>query len=283
MNIVKIGFCFFVCLTILHGDLSAQEKGLSDMHNSKYTFIVRAYNKQISSECSAVLKPDVAVIQGTLRTEDIDAVKASKELDKKVKHLDDIVKNKTGRLNIQELIRTIEVKNKRGDAGADQTADKPVFVLTQYVEAVFPLDKNIDIDKALTELTQAGLDLRGSASASMYSTGANIVVSYRLSNLKELTAKVHDDCRFAAWKNWCSSNAADNMQQVCASAYKDIASALVTRSLRLTSQPVRDKSGSPRAIQLYYPWQDGQINSTELIGNIKINLTGNIDMTLSDR
>ncbi|KWT90512.1 hypothetical protein [Candidatus Magnetominusculus xianensis] len=283
MTIVKFGFCFVVCLIILTGDLLAQEKGLSDVQNSKYTFIMRAYNKQINSECNAVLKPDIAVIQGTLRADDADAVKASKEIDKKVKHLDDIVKNKTGRLNLQELVRTIEVKNKRGDAGADQSADKPVFMLIQHVEAVFPLDKNIDIDKALTELTQAGLDLRGSAYASMHSTGAYIVVSYRLSNMKELTVKVHDDCRLTAWKNWCSSNAADNMQQVCASAYKDIASALVTRSLRLTSQPVRDKSGSSRAIQLYYPWQDGQFNAIELIGNIKLNLTGNIDMMLSDR
>ncbi len=230
----------------------------------------------VRGDCSVNLRPDRFYIDGGVAGEGAKTTAAKQALQTKTAGLQRLAKRFGGRLEKKELVRTI-----RNAGGYRQPVPgnnlSPTYIIVQRFRLDFPT--KADIDQVLEGVMSLKIDYLGSNFRIGYPSSApQILAFYRFSNLRQRLGSALKSCRSAAYKNWCTTNAAPSQQVQCMKTLRGMDGEFITRSLYLKSQPVLNQRGSSYPISISYPWNDAKLERFVLMSDVPVKLQGKISM-----
>jgi hypothetical protein len=215
-----------------------------------YAYIVRSLNQTMTAACSGDVRPDRAVVVGGVTAESVKPSEAKEKIEKQLQAIQTYASQQGGKVHLMERVRA--VRGNPRDARNPKMEELP-FVVIQRLELDFPLE--IDIDSVLERLLQLGLDRYGRNVRPTYRGNTpTVVVHYRFSHLAEKLKSIHQQCKTRALQQWCE--------------------------LMLQSQPVLREQGMISPIQISYPWNESQLSTIELVGDVPLRLHGTITVKL---
>lgn len=241
-----------------------------------YAYIVRSLNQTMTAACSGDVRPDRAVVVGGVTAESVKPSEAKEQIEKQLEAIQTYVSQQGGTVHLMERVRA--VRGNPRDARNPQMEELP-FVVLQRLEVDFPLD--VDIDSVLERLLQLGLDRYGRNVRPTYRGNTpTVVVHYRFSHLAEGLKSIHRQCKTRALQQWCEANTPVSEHDACTQAITGIAHRLITQRLMLQSQPVLREQGMISPIQISYPWNEAQLSTIDLVGDVPLRLHGTITVTV---
>lgn len=253
--------------------------GISEVvpaEGENYAYIVRSLNQTMTAACSGDVRPDRAVVVGGVTAESVKPSEAKEQIEKQLQAIQTYVSQHDGTVHLMERVRA--VRGDPHDARNPKMEELP-FVVIQRLEVDFPLD--VDIDSVLERLLQLGLDRYGrSVRPTSRSNTPTVVVHYRFSRLAEELKSMHQQCKARALQQWCEANTRANEHDACTRAITGFAHRLITQRLMLQSQPVLREQGMISPIQISYPWNEAQLSTIELVGDVPLRLHGMITVKL---
>lgn len=241
-----------------------------------YAYIVRSLNQTMTAACSGDVRPDRAVVVGGVTAESLKPSEAKEQIEKQLQAIQTYASQQGGTVHLMERVRA--VRGNPRDARNPKMEELP-FVVIQRLEVDFPLE--IDIDSVLERLLQLGLDRYGRNVRPTYRGNTpTVVVHYRFSHLAEKLKSIHQQCKTRALQQWCEANTPASEHDACTRAITGIAHRLITQRLMLQSQPVLREQGVISPIQISYPWNESQLSTIELVGDVPLRLHGTITVKL---
>lgn len=231
---------------------------------------------QWTASCRGRAVPDSAVIVGGISARSLKPSEARDQVETQLAAIRAFVEKEGGTIRLLE--RTRAVQNSR-DRRHGAPVDEPPFVVVQWFEVRLAAES--PVDTVLDELLRMGLDRYGrAASWNPNDSRPQFLVRYGFTDLEGQLDQLHDNCRRQAWQSWCARIGND---ESCTGAFGAIAPFLQTRSLNLSSPPIARATGGASALQLGYPWSPAQIDDVELIGQVPVELRGQIQLSLERR
>lgn len=230
-----------------------------------------------SGECVGEVRPDRVLIAGGISAQGLKPMLVKAQLDKQIAAMQQYVADKKGQLVLLELMRAAQAVNK--SASSESTAPQP-FILVQKLEAEFPITEDIDV--ILERLIQLGLDRFGkqvTVEASSY--GRNVVVFYRVSDLRSRLDRLHATCKQRLVEQWCQLESARKNSAACKTG-DALDQRFPTLSFSLLTPPLAREHGGQAQYYLNYPWQSLQLDQVELLGNMPLSLSGPITIGTSE-
>ncbi len=267
-----------VCVLALLVPLSVggAEVGPGSPEGQDYASIVRSLKQSITAPCSGEVKPDRAGIVGGITAESLKPAQAREQIEQQLAEIQKFVSQQGGTVHVMERVRAVrgiprDARNVR--------MDQLPFVVIQRLEMEFPL--GIDIDGTLERLLQLGLDQYGrNLRLNSQDTTPKVVVRYRFSNLTATLKDIHQQCKARALQHWCETNTPAAEHQGCTQALNKIRHRFITQRLLLQSGPVLGEHGQSTLVQISYPWNEAQLNTIELVGDVPLRLHGSITVNL---
>lgn len=229
-----------------------------------------------SGECVGEVRPDRVLIVGGISAQGLKPMLVKAQLDKQIAAMRQYVADKKGELVLLELMRAAQAVNK--SATSESTVPQP-FILVQKLEAEFPITEDIDV--ILERLIQLGLDRFGkqvTVEASSY--GRNVVVFYRISDLRSRLDRLHATCKQRLVEQWCQLESAKKSAACKTGDVLD--QRFPTLSFSLVTPPIAREHGGQSQYYLNYPWQSVQLDQVELLGNMPLSLSGPIMIGTSE-
>lgn len=230
-----------------------------------------------SGECVGEVRPDRVLIVGGISAQGLKPMLVKAQLDKQIAAIRQYVADKKGRLVLLELMRAAQAVTK--SSSSESTATQP-FMLVQKLEAEFPITEDIDV--IFERLMQLGLDRFGkqvTVEASSY--GRNVVVYYRVSDLRSRLDQLHATCKQRLVEQWCQLESGRKNSAAC-KAGDTLEQRFPTLSFSLQTLPLLREHGGQSQYYLNYPWQSVQLDQVELLGNVPLSLSGPLTIGIPD-
>lgn len=230
-----------------------------------------------SGECIGEVRPDRVLIVGGISAQGLKPMLVKAQLDKQIAAIQQYVADRKGHLVLFELMRAAQAVNK--SASTESSATQP-FILVQKLEAEFPITEDIDV--IFERLMQLGLDRFGkqvTVEASSY--GRNIVVFYRVSDLRSRLDQLHATCKQRLVEQWCQLESGRKNSAAC-KAGDPPDPHFLTLSFSLQTLPLLREHGGQSQYYLNYPWQSVQLDQVELLGNVPLSLSGPLTIGTPD-
>ena len=241
-----------------------------------YTYIVRSLNQAMTGPCSGEVRPDRVVVVGGVTAESVKPSEAKAQIEKQLQEIERYVSQQGGTVHVMERVRTVQ---SNPHDGSHMKMEQLPFVVIQRMEVEFPLE--VDIDAVLERLLQLGLDRYGRNVRPTYrGSASSVIVHYRFSDLSKKLKDIHQQCKTRALRQWCEMNAPASEHTSCTRALTGIAHRLMTQRLMLQSQPVLREQGTISPFQISYPWNEAQLSTIELVGDVPLRLHGTITVKL---
>ncbi len=241
-----------------------------------YAYIVRSLNQAMTAPCSGEVRPDRVVVVGGVTAESVKPSEAKAHIEKQLQEIQRHVSQQGGTVHLMERVRTVQ---SNPHDGSHIKMEQLPFMVIQRLEVEFPLE--VDIDAVLERLLQLGLDRYGRSVRPTYrGSASSVVVYYRFSDLSKKLKDIHQQCKTGALRQWCEMNAPASEHTSCTRALTGIAHRLMTQRLMLQSQPVLREQGMISPFQISYPWNEAQLSTIELVGDVPLRLHGTITVKL---
>jgi hypothetical protein len=252
------------------------EVGPVSPEGQDYAYIVGSLKQSITAPCSGEVKPDRAHIVGGITAESLKPAEAREEIERQLAEIQKYVSQQGGIVHVLERVRA--VRGVPRDA-RNVRMDQLPFVVIQRLEMEFPL--GIDIDEMLERLLQLGLDRYGrNVRLNSQDTTPKVVVRYRFSDLTATLKGIHQQCKTQALQHWCEMSTPAAEHEACTRALNRISRRFITQSLMLQSGPVLGEHGQSTLVQISYPWNEAQLSTIELVGDVPLRLHGSITVKL---
>jgi len=260
------------------------------MQVSTYRFVSKAMGQNINGSCSSSIKPDYAVIAGGLLSEDANPKEAQKKLDNKIASVRRIVKKYNATLKLYERVRSYKNFSIRGYSRRMpvqslkmkqknfQVKPKMIFVFNQRIEIEAKINSNVD--SILVDLVKEGMNYFGKKlhRYQRRSNRSQVLVYYRFLKPEIQLEKVLTQCKKVAVNKWCSLRFSKADMKLCAKSLFDLSHLFKNYNIRFNVGPFMRENGHMNSVHINYPWNSNQFKKLELIGNIAVPVTGNVNM-----
>lgn len=257
-----------------------------------YRYVSMTMHQTMRATCSGRMSPDYAEISGGLSVQSMKPEEAIAKINERVKDIRRFVSRNGGKLILKERIRSVRqfmmpnpYNPYRGHVMPQPPAGKKpeqkmppaTFIFIQRLSVEMPV--NAKIDKMMVGLVNLGLNQFGQLN-SHYSynrgNGGQVLVFYKFRNLEQKLDTIKEKCVVTAISDWCRVRVGAYEQNSCVKAVQSIRSYLNVGSISLQAGPILMANGQMRPIHIPYPWQKRYLDQLVLVGNVPVNISGQI-------